>query len=87
MSAKIDIQKPAGKLGVMTVGMGAVATTFIGLVPLLWATGAGADTMRRLAAPMIGGLATSFTMELMIYPVIFFFAKQFEMWRDERRTM
>ena len=37
-----------------------VVTTFIGLVPLLWASGAGADTMRRLAAPMIGGLATSF---------------------------
>lgn len=52
-----------------------VATTFIGLVPLLWATGAGADTMRRLAAPMIGGLATSFIMELLIYPVIFYIAK------------
>ncbi|MFA7236362.1 MAG: efflux RND transporter permease subunit [Phycisphaeraceae bacterium] len=52
-----------------------VATTFIGLVPLLWAGGAGADTMRRLAAPMIGGLTTSFIMELLIYPVIFYFAK------------
>ncbi|MCA8972660.1 MAG: efflux RND transporter permease subunit, partial [Planctomycetes bacterium] len=62
-----------------------VMTTFIGLVPLLWATGAGADTMRRLAAPMIGGLATSFVMELLIYPVIFFLAKKFAMrheWRD-----
>jgi Cu(I)/Ag(I) efflux system membrane protein CusA/SilA len=52
-----------------------VATTFIGLLPLLWASGAGADTMRRLAAPMIGGLATSFVMELLIYPVIFFVVK------------
>lgn len=52
-----------------------VATTFIGLVPLLWADGAGADTMRRLAAPMIGGLATSFGLELLIYPVIFYMAK------------
>ena len=56
-----------------------VATTFIGLVPLLWAEGAGADTMRRLAAPMIGGLTTSFIMELLIYPVIFFVAKRFEL--------
>jgi Cu(I)/Ag(I) efflux system membrane protein CusA/SilA len=52
-----------------------VATAFIGLVPLLWATGSGADVMRRLAAPMIGGLASSFAMELLIYPVIFFIAK------------
>ena len=47
----------------------------IGLVPLLWAHGAGADTMRRLAVPMIGGLATSFVMELLIYPIIFYIAK------------
>jgi Cu(I)/Ag(I) efflux system membrane protein CusA/SilA len=62
-----------------------VVTTFIGLVPLLWGTGAGADTMRRLAAPMIGGLATSFLLELLIYPVIFYIAKQVAMWREFRR--
>jgi len=61
-----------------------VATTFIGLVPLLWAEGTGADTMRRLAAPMIGGLTTSFIMELLIYPVIFMVAKQFELRRLQR---
>ncbi|RMH11154.1 MAG: efflux RND transporter permease subunit, partial [Planctomycetota bacterium] len=48
-----------------------VVTTFIALLPLMWADGAGADTMRRLAAPMIGGLATSFVMELLVYPVLF----------------
>jgi Cu(I)/Ag(I) efflux system membrane protein CusA/SilA len=53
-----------------------VATAFIGLVPLMWAIGAGADTMRRLAAPMIGGLVTSFIMELLIYPVVFYTAKR-----------
>ncbi|MFO1051090.1 MAG: efflux RND transporter permease subunit [Planctomycetota bacterium] len=53
-----------------------VLTTFVGLVPLLWATGAGADTMRRLAAPMIGGLATSFVLELLIYPVVFYLVKR-----------
>ena len=52
-----------------------VMTTFIGLFPLLWASGAGADTMRRLAAPMIGGLATSFAAELLLYPVLFFIIK------------
>jgi Cu(I)/Ag(I) efflux system membrane protein CusA/SilA len=53
-----------------------VTTTFIGLMPLLWASGAGADTMRRLAAPMIGGLATSFMAELLLYPVLFYIAKR-----------
>jgi len=52
-----------------------VMTTMIGLVPLLWATGAGADTMRRLAAPMIGGLATTFLLTLLLYPVLFYIAK------------
>jgi Cu(I)/Ag(I) efflux system membrane protein CusA/SilA len=52
-----------------------VAAAFTGLVPLLWATGTGADVMRRLAAPMLGGLFTSFLMELLIYPVIFYVAK------------
>jgi copper/silver efflux system protein len=54
-----------------------VAAAFIGLLPLLWATGSGADVMRRLAAPMLGGLFTSFLMELLIYPIIFFIAKSF----------
>jgi Cu(I)/Ag(I) efflux system membrane protein CusA/SilA len=52
-----------------------VMTTMIGLVPLLWASGAGADTMRRLAAPMIGGLATTFILTLLLYPVLFYIAK------------
>jgi Cu(I)/Ag(I) efflux system membrane protein CusA/SilA len=48
-----------------------VSTTLIGLVPLLWANGTGADVMRRLAAPMIGGLLVSFAMELLVYPILF----------------
>jgi Cu(I)/Ag(I) efflux system membrane protein CusA/SilA len=64
-----------------------VATDFIGLLPLLWAMGTGADTMRRLAAPMIGGMITSFIMELLIYPVIYLQAKRFELWRVRRRSM
>jgi copper/silver efflux system protein len=59
-----------------------VAAAFIGLVPLLWATGTGADVMRRLAAPMLGGLFTSFMMELLIYPIIFFVTKDLVMRRE-----
>ncbi|GIW76103.1 MAG: cation efflux system protein CusA [Phycisphaerae bacterium] len=58
-----------------------VMTTFIGLFPLMWASGAGADTMRRLAAPMIGGLATSFLAELLLYPVLFYIAKSIALQR------
>ncbi|MCB9838185.1 MAG: efflux RND transporter permease subunit [Phycisphaeraceae bacterium] len=56
-----------------------VAAIFAGLLPLLWASGAGADTMRRLAVPMIGGVTTSFILELLIYPVLFFLAKRVAM--------
>jgi Cu(I)/Ag(I) efflux system membrane protein CusA/SilA len=59
-----------------------VAAAFVGLVPLLWAHGTGADVMRRLAAPMIGGLAVSFLMELVLFPVIFFLAKRWELRGD-----
>ncbi len=55
-----------------------VAAAFIGLVPLLWAEGTGADTMRRIAAPMIGGLLISFVMELVVYPVVFYLAKRWQ---------
>jgi Cu(I)/Ag(I) efflux system membrane protein CusA/SilA len=63
-----------------------VATAFIGLVPLLWAQGTGADLMRRLAAPMIGGLAVSFLMELVVYPVIFFLIKRAQLRREWRAS-
>jgi Cu(I)/Ag(I) efflux system membrane protein CusA/SilA len=48
-----------------------VAVMFMGLVPILWSTGAGADVMRRIAAPMIGGIFTSFILELVVYPAIY----------------
>ncbi|HWE97051.1 MAG TPA: efflux RND transporter permease subunit [Tepidisphaeraceae bacterium] len=59
-----------------------VAAAFIGLVPLLWATGTGSDVMRRLAAPMLGGLFTSFLMELLIYPILFYVAKGFTLQQE-----
>jgi Cu(I)/Ag(I) efflux system membrane protein CusA/SilA len=52
-----------------------VATTLLALTPILWATGTGADVMRRIAAPMVGGVVTSFAGELLIYPAIFFIWK------------
>jgi Cu(I)/Ag(I) efflux system membrane protein CusA/SilA len=48
-----------------------VLTTMIGLLPVMWSSGTGADVMKRIAAPMVGGLVTSFLLELTIYPAIF----------------
>jgi len=48
-----------------------VATMFIGLAPIMWSTGAGADVMKRIAAPMVGGILTSFLLELVVYPAIY----------------
>jgi Cu(I)/Ag(I) efflux system membrane protein CusA/SilA len=48
-----------------------VATMFVGLVPIMWSMGAGADVMKRIAAPMIGGIFTSFLLELLVYPAIY----------------
>ena len=53
-----------------------VATDMIGLLPLMWAAGTGGDVTRRLVAPLIGGIAVSFLMELLIYPVIFYLWKR-----------
>ncbi len=48
-----------------------VAVMFLGLVPIMWSTGSGADVMKRIAAPMIGGIFTSFILELAVYPAIY----------------
>ncbi len=49
-----------------------VAALFMGLIPIMWSVGAGSDVMKRIAAPMIGGLLTSFLLELLIYPVVYY---------------
>ncbi|MCM8776224.1 MAG: efflux RND transporter permease subunit, partial [Candidatus Omnitrophica bacterium] len=57
-----------------------VVAAFMGLIPIMWAHGAGSDVMKRIAAPMIGGLFTSFILELLIYPVVYAMWKwKFEM--------
>ncbi len=52
-----------------------VAAAFAGLMPIMWSLGTGADMMKRVAAPMVGGLVTSFILELLVYPPIY------EMWK------
>jgi Cu(I)/Ag(I) efflux system membrane protein CusA/SilA len=47
------------------------ATMCIGLIPILWSTGTGSAIMKRVAAPMVGGIFTSFLLELLVYPAIY----------------
>jgi copper/silver efflux system protein len=48
-----------------------VLVLMIGLMPIMWSAGTGADVMRRIAAPMVGGIVTSFILELTVYPAIY----------------
>jgi Cu(I)/Ag(I) efflux system membrane protein CusA/SilA len=56
-----------------------VMAAAMGLMPIMWSAGTGADMMKRVAAPMVGGLFTSFIMELLVYPAIYLLWK----WRNE----
>jgi len=52
-----------------------VTVILAGLIPIMFSNGTGADIMKRIAAPMIGGVVTSAVLELLIYPAIY------EIWR------
>ena len=60
-----------------------VATMMIGLVPLLWSQGAGADVMKRVAAPMVGGLFTSAFLTLEIIPVVYTYWRYSQLKREK----
>ena len=63
-----------------------VATTIFGLLPLMWSAGAGADVMKRIAAPMVGGLLTSLVLTLLIFPALYTIWKGFELRRAMRES-
>jgi Cu(I)/Ag(I) efflux system membrane protein CusA/SilA len=57
-----------------------------GLLPIMWSTGTGSDVMKRIAAPMVGGVVTSVLLELLVYPVIYEFLHQKGLSRTDDRT-
>ena len=57
-----------------------------GLLPIMWSHGAGADVMKRIAAPMIGGVISSFLLALVVYPAIYEIWKDWEMKRLVQRA-
>src|SRR5438477_13163503 len=48
-----------------------VCAILFGLLPIMWGHGSGSDVMKRIAAPMVGGVLTSFVLELLVYPALF----------------
>ena len=52
-----------------------VFAAMLGLLPIMWSIGTGADLMKRVAAPMVGGLVTSFALELLVYPPIYYLVR------------
>jgi Cu(I)/Ag(I) efflux system membrane protein CusA/SilA len=62
-----------------------VMAILMGLLPIMWSHGAGADVMKRIAAPMIGGVITSFLLELLVYPAIFEVWKRWSLQRSALR--
>jgi copper/silver efflux system protein len=55
-----------------------VASSLVGLIPLMWATGIGADVMKPIAAPLIGGMVSSMLMVLFVIPVLFFWTRSLQ---------
>ncbi len=53
-----------------------VTTTMVGLLPILWGTGAGSQTMKRIAAPMVGGMVSSTVLTLLVIPVLYYIWKE-----------
>ena len=68
----------------MTVGC-----AFLGLLPIMWAQSfeLGADVTKRIAAPMVGGIFTSFLMELLIYPAVYFLWKKIELEKNKKESL
>jgi len=60
-----------------------VATSMVSLIPVMWSTGTGADVMKPLTAPMIGGLLTSAIHVLVVTPVLFYITKSRELKREK----
>jgi Cu(I)/Ag(I) efflux system membrane protein CusA/SilA len=54
-----------------------VATMLAGLLPIMWSDGTGSEIMKRIAAPMIGGIFTSFLLELLVYPVLYLWLMEY----------
>jgi Cu(I)/Ag(I) efflux system membrane protein CusA/SilA len=64
-----------------------VATIIMGLLPIMWSSGTGSDIMKRIAAPMVGGVVTSAIMELAVYPAIYLLWKGWKLKKEQQAKL
>jgi copper/silver efflux system protein len=78
MKTMADLIKAINQGAVMRVRPKIMTASVIiaGLLPIMWSSGTGSDVMKRIAAPMVGGVVTSVLMELLVYPAIYFLWKR-----------
>jgi Cu(I)/Ag(I) efflux system membrane protein CusA/SilA len=83
MRSKTDLEEAIvhGAVKRIRPKMMTVTAMFMGLLPIMWSVGTGSDVMKRIAAPMVGGVFSSFLLELLVYPVLYFLWK----WHRELR--
>jgi Cu(I)/Ag(I) efflux system membrane protein CusA/SilA len=63
-----------------------VVSTIAGLLPIMWGAGTGSETMRRIAAPMVGGLVSATVLTLVVIPVVFAWVRGAELPEDDPGT-
>ena len=84
--ADVDAAVEYGAVERVRPKMMTVTAIMAGLIPILWSDGAGADVMKRIAAPMVGGMVTSTLLTLLVIPAIYSLWKEWEVRRAERRA-
>jgi Cu(I)/Ag(I) efflux system membrane protein CusA/SilA len=84
--ADLDAAVEEGAVGRVRPKLMTVSAIIMGLVPILWSQGTGADVMKRIAAPMVGGMVTSTLLTLIVIPAIYSLWKEWELrgWRGRR---
>jgi Cu(I)/Ag(I) efflux system membrane protein CusA/SilA len=71
-----------GAVGRLRPKVMTVIAIIAGLAPILWGTGTGADVMKRIAAPMVGGMVTSTILTLVVIPSLYLLWRR---WQISRR--
>jgi copper/silver efflux system protein len=79
-SADLDAAIEEGAVERVRPKIMTVSAIMAGLIPILWSQGAGADVMKRIAAPMVGGMLTSTVLTLVVIPAVY------SLWKERVRA-
>mgnify|MGYP000409800358 CR=1 FL=1 len=80
-SADVDAAVEYGAVERVRPKMMTVTAIIAGLLPILWSHGAGADVMKRIAAPMVGGMVSSTVLTLLVIPAVYSLWREWEITR------